>query len=76
MEFKHKPVLLKECIEGLNIKKDGIYVDGTLGGAGHSKEILNHLSNTGLLIGIDQDLEALDAAKKNLSSFNNFIYNA
>ena len=74
MEFKHKPVLLKECIEGLNIKKDGIYVDGTLGGAGHSKEILNHLSNTGLLIGIDQDLEALDAAKKNLSSFNNVIY--
>lgn len=74
MEFKHKPVLLNECIEGLNIKKDGIYVDGTLGGAGHSKEILNHLSNTGLLIGIDQDLEALDAAKKNLSSFNNVIY--
>lgn len=74
MEFKHKPVLLKECIEGLNIKKDGIYVDGTLGGAGHSKEILNHLSNTGLLIGIDQDLEALDAAKKNLSSFNNVVY--
>ncbi len=74
MEFKHKPVLLNECIEGLNIKKDGIYVDGTLGGAGHSKEILNHLSNTGLLIGIDQDLEALDAAKKNLSSFNNVVY--
>lgn len=74
MEFKHEPVLLNECIEGLNIKKDGIYVDGTLGGAGHSKEILNHLSNTGLLIGIDQDLEALDAAKKNLSSFNNVVY--
>ena len=74
MEFKHKPVLLNECIEGLNIKPDGIYVDGTLGGAGHSKEILNHLSNTGLLIGIDQDLEALDAAKKNLSSFNNVVY--
>ena len=74
MEFKHKPVLLNECIEGLNIKKDGIYGDGTLGGAGHSKEILNHLSNTGLLIGIDQDLEALDAAKKNLSSFNNVVY--
>ena len=43
MEFKHKPVLLNECIEGLNIKPDGIYVDGTLGGAGHSKEILKRL---------------------------------
>ena len=74
MEFKHKPVLLKECIEGLNIKKDGIYVDGTLGGAGHSKEILKHLANSGILIGIDQDLEALEAAKKNLNSFNNVIY--
>ena len=51
MEFRHKPVLLNECIEGLNIKKDGIYVDGTLGGAGHSKEILKHLSKEkGLLI--------------------------
>jgi len=43
MEFKHKPVLLKECIEGLNIKPDGIYVDGTLGGAGHSKVIASNL---------------------------------
>ena len=42
MEFKHKPVLLQECIKGLNIKKDGIYVDGTLGGAGHSSEILKN----------------------------------
>ena len=45
MEFKHKPVLLNECIEGLNIKPDGIYVDGTLGGAGHSKEILKKKGN-------------------------------
>ena len=44
LEFKHKPVLLEETINGLNIKKDGIYVDGTLGGGGHSKEILKHLS--------------------------------
>lgn len=44
MEFKHKPVLLEECINGLNIKPNGIYVDGTLGGAGHSKVILEHLS--------------------------------
>ena len=74
MEFKHKPVLLKECIEGLNIKKDGIYVDGTLGGAGHSKEILRKLSNKGLLIGIDRDEEALNAAKQNLLEFNNVKY--
>ena len=74
MEFKHKPVLLKECIEGLNIKKDGIYVDGTLGGAGHSKEILRNLSNKGLLIGIDRDEEALNAAKQNLLEFNNVKY--
>ena len=74
MEFKHKPVLLKECIEGLNIKKDGIYVDGTLGGAGHSKEILRNLSEKGLLIGIDRDEEALNAAKQNLKEFKNVKY--
>ena len=48
--------MLNECIEGLNIKEDGIYVDGTLGGAGHSREILKHLSNKGLLIGIDREI--------------------
>ena len=74
MEFKHKPVLLKECIEGLNIKKDGIYVDGTLGGAGHSKEILRNLSQKGLLIGIDRDEDALQAAKQNLAEFKNVKY--
>ena len=74
MEFKHKPVLLWECIEGLNIKKDGIYVDGTLGGAGHSKQILKRLSNNGILIGIDRDLEALEAAKENLKEFKNVKY--
>ena len=74
MEFKHKPVMLEECISGLNIKKDGIYVDGTLGGAGHSKEILKRLSNNGLLIGIDRDEEALKAAKDNLKEFKNVIY--
>ena len=58
MEFKHKPVLLEETIEGLKIKEDGIYVDGTLGGAGHSKEILKRLSSKGMLIGIDRDEEA------------------
>ena len=74
MEFKHVPVMLNECIEALNIKKDGIYVDGTLGGAGHSEEILKRLSNEGLLIGIDRDIEALQSAKKRLKSFNNVKY--
>ena len=71
MEFKHKPVMLSECIEGLNIKPDGIYVDGTLGGAGHSKEIAKRLSKDGLLIGIDRDDDALKAAKENLRQFQN-----
>lgn len=74
MEFKHKPVMLKECIEGLNIKPEGIYVDGTLGGAGHSKEIIQKLSSQGMLIGIDRDEEALKAAKENLKSFLNVTY--
>lgn len=71
MEFKHKPVLLEETINGLNIKNNGIYVDGTLGGAGHSKQILKKLSPEGLLIGIDRDTEALSAAKENLKEFQN-----
>ncbi len=71
MEFNHKPVMLKECIEGLKIKADGIYVDGTLGGAGHSKEIVKRLSKKGLLIGIDRDEEALQAAGENLKEFQN-----
>lgn len=74
MEFKHIPVLLNECINGLDIKSNGIYVDGTLGGAGHSKEIVKLLSNDGKLIGIDRDQMALDAAKQNLNKFNNVIY--
>ena len=71
LEFKHKPVMLQECINGLKIKPNGIYVDGTLGGAGHSKEILRKLSNDGLLIGIDRDEDALKAAKENLLEFQN-----
>ena len=74
MEFKHKPVLLEETIEGLNIRKECTYVDGTLGGAGHSKKILEKLENTGLLIGIDRDEEALAAAKENLKDFSNVCY--
>lgn len=72
MEFKHKSILLNECIENLNIKKDGIYVDGTLGGGGHSYAILKSLNNTGLLIGIDRDNDAINAAKDRLKEFNNF----
>ena len=74
MEFKHRPVMLMECIEGLDIKPNGIYVDGTLGGAGHSREIAKRLSEDGKLIGIDRDEEALEAAKENLKDFSNVIY--
>jgi len=74
VEFKHKSVLLNECIKELNIKSDGIYVDGTLGGAGHSKEILRNLSPKGILIGIDKDIEALKAAKDRLQAHNNVKY--
>ena len=77
MEFKHISVLLNECIDGLNIKEDGIYVDCTLGGAGHSSHILKHLSKDGLLIGIDQDNDALRAAKEKLRDYSNvkFVHN-
>ena len=74
MEFKHKPVMLMPCIDGLKIKKDGIYVDGTLGGAGHSIEIAKRLSPKGKLIGIDRDEEALIAAQEKLKDFSNVIY--
>lgn len=74
MIFEHKSVLLYELVESLNIKEDGIYVDGTLGGAGHSSEILKKLS-TGKLIGIDQDKDAIEFATKRLleTGKNNFI---
>lgn len=74
MEFKHKPVLLQECIENLNINPDGIYVDGTLGGAGHSIEIVKRLSSKGQLIGIDRDEEALKAASEKLKEYKNVKY--
>lgn len=69
MEFQHKSVLLQECIENLNIRPDGIYVDGTLGGAGHSQEIIKRLTDKGLLIGIDQDRAAIEAASEKLSAY-------
>lgn len=74
MEFKHEPVMLKECIEALNINPDGIYIDGTLGGAGHSLEIVKHLSENGKLIGIDRDKEALQAASLKLKDYKNVTY--
>ena len=70
MDFKHISVLLDETIDGLDIKPDGIYVDGTLGGGGHSYEILRRLSPKGRLIGIDQDGEALKAAGERLKKFD------
>lgn len=74
MEFKHISVLLNEVIEGLNINEYGIYVDCTLGGAGHSSEIIKRINEKGLLIGIDQDLEALNAAKEKLKVYDNVAY--
>lgn len=74
MDFVHKSVLLSECIEGLNIKEGGIYIDGTLGGAGHSSEIIKKLSKQGKLIGIDRDTDALKAAKEKLKEYENVIY--
>lgn len=77
MEFKHISVLLNECLEGLAIKEDGTYVDCTLGGAGHSSHILKKLSSKGTLIGIDQDNDALKAAKEKLKNYSNvkFVHN-
>ncbi len=74
MEFKHVSVLLEESLEGLSIKPDGIYVDGTMGGAGHSSEIVKKLSGKGLLIGIDRDTEALSASRKRLEGYENVRY--
>ncbi len=68
MEFLHKPVLLKETINSLNVKENGIYVDGTVGGGGHSLEILNSAKNV-KLIAIDRDIEAIEASKKKLSKY-------
>ena len=72
MEFQHKSVLLEECIEGLNIRPDGIYLDGTLGGAGHSSQIVQKLT-TGRLIGVDRDTVALAAAGKRLEPWQDRV---
>lgn len=73
MEFIHKSVLLDESIEALQIKPDGIYVDGTLGGGGHSLEICKRLSEQGRLIGIDQDAAAIEAATRRLREYKDRV---
>jgi 16S rRNA (cytosine1402-N4)-methyltransferase len=74
MEFKHVSIMLEDCIKGLNIIPEGIYLDGTMGGAGHSSEIVKHLSETGTLIGVDQDQNALRASKDRLKEYDNVIF--
>ena len=74
MEFNHKSVLLHEAVDGLAIKDNGIYVDGTMGGAGHSLEIIKKIGKKGLLIGIDRDEEAICVAKERLKEFSNVRY--
>ena len=69
MEFSHQPVLLQETIENLKIKPEGIYVDGTIGGAGHAVEVCKRLSGSGRLIGIDQDADAIEAARSRLIQY-------
>ncbi len=71
LEFNHYSVMLNECIDNLNIRKDKIYVDGTMGGAGHSFEIAKKLNNSGMLIGIDQDSDAISVATDRLKEFTN-----
>ena len=73
MEFVHKSILLDEVIENLNIREDGCYVDGTLGGAGHSYQICTHLGEKGRLIGIDQDADAIQAATKRLEPYKDKV---
>ena len=68
MSFHHLPVLLNECLDGLNLKPTGVYLDCTLGGAGHSSEILQRLGEGGLLVGIDRDAEAIGAATARLAA--------
>ena len=73
MEFNHVSVLLEECIEGLNINPDGIYVDGTLGGAGHGIEVCRRLSEKGRFVGIDQDEDAIRVSTERLSGFGDRV---
>ncbi|MDD4110541.1 MAG: 16S rRNA (cytosine(1402)-N(4))-methyltransferase RsmH [Clostridia bacterium] len=74
MEFKHIPVLLNEVIEGLNISPSGFYLDCTLGGAGHSTEVVKRLNSNGILIGFDKDIEAINTSAKKLKKFSNVVF--
>ena len=76
MVFKHTSVLLEETVDGLNIKPDGIYVDGTLGGGGHAYEVCSQLGSKGRFIGIDQDEAAIEAAGARLSDFGGESHNS
>ena len=69
MEFRHRPVMLEQCVKGLDIRPDGIYVDGTLGGGGHSAAICRSLDERGALIGIDRDRDALNASSERLKEY-------
>lgn len=73
MEFAHEPIMLEEVIDSLKIRPDGIYVDGTLGGAGHSSRIADRLGDQGLLIGIDQDGDAIEAASARLALYGDKV---
>ena len=73
MEFSHQPVLLQETIKNLKIKPEGIYVDGTIGGAGHAEEVCKRLSGSGRLIGIDQDADAIEAARSRLIQYKDRV---
>ena len=73
MEFKHYSVLLEETIDNLDIKKNGIYVDGTLGGAGHATQVCKRLGEGGRFIGIDQDEDAIRASSQRLSEFGDKV---
>jgi 16S rRNA (cytosine1402-N4)-methyltransferase len=70
MDFLHKPVMVCEVLKGLKLKPGGVYVDCTLGGAGHSAAILREIGEEGRLVGLDRDLEALAAAKERLAPFS------
>lgn len=72
IDFKHSPVMLNEVLSGLNINPDGIYIDCTLGGGGHSERILEKLNPNGMLIGLDKDQDAIDFTTKKLSTYKNF----
>lgn len=74
MEFEHVPVMLRECIDALNIRPDGVYMDGTLGGGGHSREIASKLGENGTLICFDLDTEALEVARRRIRSRGRVIF--